>query len=252
MNGEHLDRTLDDKTIDSNNKATVAVILAGGSGSRMRNSTPKQLRNLGGIPVVIRTANAFQMCQDVKSIIIVARKEDISIISNYCASYGISKLQKIVSGGSTRLHSAQAGFESIETNEGFVAVHDAARCLITTEQISNIINIANEYGAAIAACSERDTIKQVDDQGAIVSTINRNSIFHAQTPQIFKKELYKTALYKALKDNAEITDDAQMVERCGERVMVVDCGQENIKITYESDIAIAESILDRRQINEVM
>lgn len=252
MNGVHLDRTLINKTLDSNMKATVAVILAGGSGSRMRNSTPKQLRNIGGIPVIIRAATAFQMCQDVKSIIIVAREEDINIISNYCASYDINKLQKIVPGGSTRLRSAQAGFESIVTNESLIAVHDAARCLITTEQISNIINIADEYGAAIAACSERDTIKQVDEQGAVVSTINRNSIFHAQTPQIFKKELYRAALHRALKDDTEITDDAQMVERCGERVMVVDCGQENIKITYESDIAIAESILVRRQINEVM
>lgn len=252
MNGVHLDRTLINKTLDSNMKATVAVILAGGSGSRMRNSTPKQLRNIGGIPVIIRAVTAFQMCQDVKSIIIVAREEDINIISNYCASYGINKLQKNVPDGSTRLHSAQAGFESIVTNESLIAVHDAACCLITTEQISNIINIANEYGAAIAACSGRDTIKQVDEQGTVVSTINRNSIFHAQTPQIFNKELYRAALHKALKDDTEITDDAQMVERCGERVMVVDCGQENIKITYESDIAIAESILVRRQINEVM
>lgn len=236
----------------STGRETVAIILAGGSGKRMVNPMPKQLREINGIPVIIRSAKAFQLCQDVDSIIIVSRQEDIETIYKFCKTYNISKLQKIVPGGSTRLHSAVAGFEAIETCAKMVAIHDAARCLITPEQISIIVNKAIEFGAAIAACSERDTIKQVDEKGAIVSTINRNSIFHAQTPQIFKKELYKTALYKALKDNAEITDDAQMVERCGERVMVVDCGQENIKITYESDIAIAESILDRRQINEVM
>lgn len=231
---------------------TAAIILAGGNGSRMGGSRPKQLRKINGIPIIIRSLQAFQLCPDVDSIIIVSRREDIETIYDLCEKYGIGKLQKIVPGGDTRLHSAAAGFEADGACSEMLAIHDAARCLITPEQISLVINKAIEYGAAIAACSERDTVKQVDGRGAVVSTISRGSIFHAQTPQIFKRELYGVALHKALKDDAEITDDAQMAERCGERVMVVDCGQENIKITYESDIAVAESILARRQIDEAM
>ena len=232
-------------------RETVAIILAGGSGKRMVNPMPKQLREINGMPVIIRSAKAFQLCQDVDSIIIVSRQEDIETIYKFCKTYNISKLQKIVPGGSTRLHSAVAGFEAIETCAKMVAIHDAARCLITTEQISNIINKAIKYGAAIAVCSEKDTIKQVNKEGSIVSTIDRNNIFHAQTPQVFEICLYKEALYKAIEENAEITDDAQMIERCGYTVKVVDCGQDNLKITYESDITLAESILVRRQIDEV-
>ena len=229
---------------------TVAIILAGGSGKRMGNPIPKQLREIKGIPVIVRSLQAFQECKEVRSIIVVSREDDIPTICDLCKTYNISKLKKIVPGGKTRLLSAYMGFEAIESRENLIAIHDAARCLITSEQISEIIEKAGAYGAAIAACSEKDTIKQVNEKGVIVSTIDRNNIYHAQTPQIFERRVYENALYKAIKNDIEITDDAQMVELCGDKVMVVDCGPDIFKITYERDMIVAELVLERRQNKE--
>lgn len=114
---------------------TVAIILAGGNGSRMGSSKPKQLRKINGIPIIIRSVQAFQLCPDIDSIIIASRREDIETIYDLCEKYSIGKLQKIVPGGETRLHSASAGFEADETCSKMLAIHDAARCLITSDII---------------------------------------------------------------------------------------------------------------------
>ena len=231
-------------------RRTAAIILAGGMGSRMGGSTPKQLLAVDGVPVIVRTAQAFQACKDILSIVIVSRREDIETIRDLCAAYGIDKLSKIVVGGETRTLSALAGFEAVESDMRYVAVHDAARCLITPEQISKVVRAAYSTGAAIAVCTERDTIKRIDQYGFVEETVDRNRIVHAQTPQVFEERLYRAAIYTTVKDKAEVTDDAQMVERIGHGIRTVDCGQDNFKITYEGDIAAAEAVLSRRRAAE--
>lgn len=231
-------------------RKTAAIILAGGSGTRMGSATPKQLLSVGGLPIIVRTAHAFQMCKDICSIIIVTRREDVDHIAELMKEYGIDKLSKIVVGGENRLLSALAGFEAVEDGIRFVAVHDAARCLITPEQISKVVHGAYTSGAAIAVCSERDTLKKVDRYGFVVETVDRACTVHAQTPQVFDERLYRAAIYTAIKNKSEVTDDAQMVELIGHGIRTVDCGQDNFKITYEGDIAAAEAVLERRRIAE--
>ena len=228
-------------------RRTAAIILAGGMGSRMGLSTPKQLLAVDGIPVIVRTALAFQNCKDIRTIIVVSRRDDIETVRELFERYGIDKLSKIVVGGETRILSALAGFEAVEDDMRYVAVHDAARCLITPEQISKVVRAAYASGAAIAACTERDTIKKIDRYGFVVETVDRTSLVHAQTPQVFDSRLYRAAIYTAVKNKSEVTDDAQMVELIGHGIRTVDCGQDNFKITYEGDIAAAEAVLDRRR-----
>ena len=227
-------------------RRTHSAFLAAGASSRMGGDLTKQFCEVGGLPVIIRTALAFEKCKDIRSIVIVSRREDVDRIETLARAHGITKLSKIVIGGESRMLSALAGFEAIEKDIRYVAVHDAARCLITSEQISSVVRGAYLSGAAIAVCAERDTLKRVDQYGFVVETVDRATTVHAQTPQVFDERLYRAAIYTAVKNKSEVTDDAQMVELIGHGIRTVDCGQDNFKITYAGDIAAAEAVLDRR------
>ena len=131
----------------------------------------------------------------------------------------------------------------------FVAIHDAARCLITPEDITRVAVEAFSCGAAIAACKAKDTIKIVDHQ-RIKSTPDRESMWQAQTPQIIKTDLYRACIYTAMEDGYKGTDDASLCERHGFEVRVVDTGYENIKLTTPIDLVIAEAVIKKRERTE--
>jgi len=226
-----------------------AVILAGGTSERM-NGLSKQLACVGGIPVIVRSALAYENCADVNEIIVVCRKEEKDEVEAMLGKYKITKFKCFAYGGKTRFDSVRNGFEKTSVNADIVAVHDAARCLILPEQISAVIAAAKKNGAAIAAAPSVDTVKIVDDDGKIKSTPDRATLWNAQTPQTFIRAMLEVGLYYPREAAFKPTDDAVLVETLGFKVAVVDCGYENIKITTPADIAVAENIVKRRCLNE--
>lgn len=224
-----------------------AVILAAGIGSRMKSDCTKQWIELGGMPIVVRTLLTFQRTACINEIIICARKEELSLYDEIATRYGITKLTKIVEGGQTRQTSALEGFKAISDDAELVAIHDAARCLVTEDMITSVVNAARKHGAACAARPTTDTVKRVDKNGFITETLNRTEIWLAQTPQVFGVDAYRASAYTAIKDGFCVTDDASLLEHCNFKVKAVDCGVENIKITQKADIAIAEAILENRR-----
>ncbi len=227
---------------------TAAVILAGGVGSRMQRETgeTKQLLSVCGVPVLIHSVLAFERSPYIDEIVLVTRKEEVARVKALVASYGVQKVTKIVLGGDTRQKSAENGLNALSSAMKFVAIHDAARCLITAEMIGKVVSAAYAHRAASAGTPVTDTVKEIDINGFVVNTPNRASLWAAQTPQVFQSTLYRVAVETAKKEGFSATDDNMLVERLGQTVKMVDCGAENIKITTPKDLVLAEAILKSR------
>ena len=226
---------------------TVAIVLAAGKSTRMQNDAQtKQMMEIDGIPLVVRSLLAFEACSYIDEIFVVGLQEELSVYSEYKKIYGITKLKKAISGGDCRAKSAEKGFLRLPKECEYVAFHDAARCLITPKDIEHLIRSGYRYGAAIAAKKATDTIKIANKDKFIESTPDRTSVWMAQTPQVFKKSLYEVALAKAENLDETITDDSMLAENAGFHVRLVKCESENIKITTPEDIAYAENILRKR------
>lgn len=223
---------------------TSAVILAGGVGSRMGTDIPKQHLLISGKETVVHSMLAFEKSELINEIIVVCRDGEQELYDKYKKKYDIKKLTRITPGGKTRSESSLRGFEAADERCRYVAIHDAARCLITSEDIKNVLEAAYKHGAAIAATKSVDTLKLADESGFIAETLDREHIYSAQTPQVFLKEIYMSAAYSAKKDGVEATDDSSLVERLGFKVRLVQVTHANLKVTTPDDIAIAENILD--------
>lgn len=239
-------------TLKNNKKNfTSAVILAGGVGKRFGSDVPKQLFCIDGFPAVVHTMLAFQQCDGINEIVLVSREDDIPTMRELCAQHGIAKLKDIVKGGDTRQDSALNGFEAISPEADFVAFHDAARCLITPDIIEKTLRDAFAFGAAVAAEKAVDTVKYSTKDGFIESTVDRDYVWLAKTPQIFMANMYRAAAYTAKKNGVAGTDECMLVENIGFKIKLTDCGSENIKITVPADVLAAEAILrSRREAND--
>ena len=224
-----------------------AVILAAGSGRRFSDDRAKQFEEICGESVLVRSARAFENCDLISEIIIVTREADIEGCRNILKEKGITKVTRVVAGGDTRQKSAKNGFDAVNPECDFVAIHDAARCLLTPEMIEAAMETAYVHGAAACAAKATDTIKKSDGADTIKETVDRENCWLVQTPQIFMADMYRAATYMAEKDKVDATDDCALCERLGFKVKLVDCGKTNMKITYPEDIVIAEAILKYRE-----
>ena len=222
-----------------------AVLLAAGSGVRFGQAEGKHMAVVEGVPVLARSAMAFESCLAVDEIVVVTREEDIETCRELLS--GITKLRAVVAGGATRQQSAKLGFDAIDPKAELVSIHDAARCLVTPELITRVTEEAARYGAAAAAEKTVDTVKRVNGEGIIQETLDRETIWLAKTPQTFLADMYRAAAYMAERDHITATDDCALAERLGFSVRLVDCGWENIKITFPEDVARAEMILELRR-----
>ncbi len=227
-----------------------AIILAAGSGTRMGSSVTKQWLTLENEPLFVHSLRAFDNCKAVKEIVLVVKAEEYLLFKNVKEKYGIKKLAAVVKGGSIRAESALKGFKRISDKTTHVAVHDAARCLITPEMIRRVLSSAVTYGAAAAACKATDTVKLCNENGAVLSTPERSGVWQAQTPQIFETEIYRASAYLALSDRIAVTDDCSLAEHAGFKVQMVDCGKENFKITEPIDLYLAAAVLKMRKDQE--
>ncbi len=224
---------------------TSVVIVCAGNSTRM-GGVNKILLPLGERLVIGITMQAFQACESVKEIIIVARECDIPAIRAEVESAGITKLKECTVGGDTRQQSVINGIRCISKDTELVAVHDGARPLVKPEHIEKAIKDALVFGGATLGVPVKDTIKVVDD-GLITDTPPRKSLYITQTPQIFKKKLYFEGIDFALEHNLDFTDDCQLVEAIGGKVYMTTGDYTNIKITTPEDIKLAETLLEMRK-----
>ncbi len=218
-------------------KDTAAIIVAGGKGLRFGGRVRKQYLKLGAHPLYGWCVKAFQRAPSIAEIILVVPKEDLKTVR-------FSKNLRVVAGGSTRAESVRAGLRAISSQIAWVAVHDAARPLVSPPLIEKVIRVARKFQAAIAATPSKDTVKLSNGNGSIASTPPRHSVWLAQTPQIFERRLLERAHRQGR--NQTVTDDAQLVERLGVRVKLVPSPPENIKVTVPADFKIAKMILKSR------
>ena len=225
---------------------TSAIILCAGASTRFGGEN-KQLAEVNGKPVILRTIEAFESSDLIFEIILVTRKEDVDKYKELVCSNGFKKVSCIVVGGDTRQSSALRGFKHVSDKAKLVAIHDGARCLVTEQIISDVIKAADMYKAATAATKATDTIKMADDKGFVQRTLDRNFIWNIQTPQVFEKKLYMACAYNAKENDIEATDDCMLIEAAGFKVKLVETGKFNIKITVKDDIAFAENVLRLRE-----
>lgn len=230
------------------NKIT-AIVLAAGSGSRMKSKTKKQFMEIKGKPVIWYSLFEFEKSR-VDEKILVTGKEDI----DYCKKeivekYNLKKIKNVVAGGSERYESVYNGLKEVTGN--IVLIHDGARPLINNEIIERSIEGTIKSDACVVGVPVKDTIKRANKEGYIIDTPNRSELWITQTPQSFKTDLVKMA-YKKMKEELEkgnttlnITDDAMVVEEfTTNQVRFVQGDYKNIKVTTPEDIDIAELFIE--------
>ncbi len=225
-----------------------AIIPAAGRGKRMKSYLNKQFMLLQGMPMIVHTLRVFQAAEAVTEIVLVcAPGEEEYYRREILGSYEITKPVLVVAGGRERQDSVYHGLLSIEGDCDYVMVHDGARPLVTAELISRIAEEVKVVNAVVAGVPVKDTIKRTDAGGIIVDTLQRERLWHVQTPQAFKYTLLKQAHEQARAAEYCGTDDASLVERVGVPVKIIPGSYENIKITTPEDIIIAETILQGRE-----
>jgi len=219
------------------------IVVAAGRSERM-GGVDKVLAPLVGRPLLVWTLAAFKKCDAIDRVVIVASAESLDRVDALVREWRFTKVSDIVAGGATRQASVRAGIDAAPDAE-IVAIHDAARPLVTPELIARGVALARETGAALCAIPSRDTVKDVQD-GIVRATPERARMWLAQTPQVFDRALLLDAHQRAAGD---ATDDAALVEALGHDVRVYEGDASNLKITTPDDMIIAEALLRDRLAN---
>ncbi|ADU28382.1 2-C-methyl-D-erythritol 4-phosphate cytidylyltransferase [Evansella cellulosilytica] len=221
------------------------VIPAAGQGKRMNAGKNKQFLLINQIPLLIHTLRVFEEDLLCDKIILVVNKEEIEQMKRLTSQYAIKKVEKIVVGGSERQESVYEGLKAVQGNP-IVLVHDGARPFIKQPIIDALVDSVMKRGASIVATPVKDTVKQVSKE-YIHHTVDRTSLWAAQTPQAFRHEQILRAHEHAVKVGYTGTDDASLLEHNGEKVYIVPGDYENIKITTPEDLIFGEAIIKSRK-----
>lgn len=220
-----------------------AVIVAAGSSTRM--GEDKMLMQLHGRPVIEHTLRAFEKSGCIDEIVVVTQGEKIPAIASIAREAGIRKLKCITEGGADRCASSWAGVQECSQHAGLIAIHDAARPLVTQEIIEQAVIAAKERGAASPAINVKDTVRQARG-GRVLRTLERDELYLMQTPQVFRADLIRSALAEASRLHLALTDDCAAVMLLDAEVFLVGGSEENMKLTTPADVYAAEAILDAR------
>jgi len=224
-----------------------AVVPAAGSGRRLGGEIPKQYREIAGAPLMEHTLRALLESPDIRGIVVALDPSDRR--ADAIDSLADVRVQT-TPGGAERADSVMAGLELLATEgaeEDWVLVHDAARPCLPLESLTALIDRARQSGqGVILAEPVADTLKQVGEDGQISGTVDRQSLWRAQTPQLFPLFALRAALGRCLEEGLSVTDEAMAMERAGEPVHVVEGPSSNIKVTVEADLAFAELVLRKR------
>jgi 2-C-methyl-D-erythritol 4-phosphate cytidylyltransferase len=223
--------------------ATAALVLAAGRGVRLGAGIPKAFVPLAGVALVVRSLRALAASGALDRILPVLPAADLVRWQGLTGQLeGIEGLLDPVPGGVERQDSTRAGLSALPAEVDVVAIHDAARCLVRPEDVARVVEAGCSHGAALLAVPARDTIKRVE-AGVVVESPTRESLWVAQTPQVFRTDILREALAKAEAEGFLGTDDAQLVERLGVAVHVVEGHADNLKITGPEDLRAAEAVL---------
>ncbi|KAB7704584.1 2-C-methyl-D-erythritol 4-phosphate cytidylyltransferase [Bacillus aerolatus] len=221
------------------------IIPAAGRGTRMKADKNKLLLLLQDRPVIIHTLEVFEKDPNCKGVILVVQPEEVKMFSNLVREYDVSKVRKLVHGGSERQQSVYNGLKEVDDAE-VVLIHDGARPFIEAPIISRLVEKAVEKGAAIVAVPVKDTIKRVES-GTVAETVERSSLWSVQTPQAFRVPLILKAHAQAQTAGYIGTDDASLAERINMPVQIVEGDYDNIKLTTPEDLVFAEAIIQKRK-----
>ena len=227
---------------------TVGLIVAGGKSIRFGGEVPKQFRSLAGRPMLSWSLDSFERAGSIDDVVVVVAEEFMLYTTQKVIDpYNFEKVRKVVVGGESRRESVLKGLKALPTSTDFVAIHDGARPLIAPGDIDRVVSVGIESKAAILAIKAADTIKRVRDS-YIISTLEREVLYCAQTPQVFELDLILNAHVEFEKQNSDdaVTDDASLVERLGGKVRTVEPVMPNFKVTTAEDMQMAEAILKGR------
>ena len=217
----------------------IAVIVAGGSGSRMNNSIPKQFLLLQGKPVLFYTINSFLQAYDDLQIILVLPEDYIAAGQEIIDAFFNYNRIHIAVGGRTRFHSVQNGLQLVD-EESIVFVHDAVRCLVSVDLIRRCYDAAIKNGSAIPVIGSKDSVRLITAEDN--EALERTAVKLVQTPQTFHSKILLPAYQIDYKD--KFTDEATVVEAFGLKVKLVEGDEKNFKITMPADLVIAEHLLE--------
>lgn len=228
------------------NMKVFGLIVAAGSSQRFRGATPKQFHQLCNRPILSWTIARLEAASSIDGIVVVVAEDQLLYTSQTVIDpYGYTKVQKVVVGGETRQQSVLKGLEALPVSTDYVAIHDGARPLVKPTDIDRVVDVAVRDRAAILAIPATDTAKRVKD-GFVLATLDRDSLYLAQTPQVFQYDLIIEAHRKAAAESKRVvTDDASLLESMGFVVRAVEPTAPNIKVTVREDLPLVEALLRR-------
>jgi 2-C-methyl-D-erythritol 4-phosphate cytidylyltransferase len=221
-----------------------AIIVAAGGSHRM--GFDKLFAEIGGRVVLAHSIAAFERAESVADIVIVAREERHREVEQMISIEDFRKVRSIVAGGDRRQDSVRLGLQNLAGNVQFVAVHDAARPLITPQQIERVYQVCRVNGAAASAEPVTDTLKYADVDLSVTGSVDRHQLFAMQTPQMFEIKLLRNAYDAIFAKNLAVTDEVSAVEQAGHKIFLVPNEDANFKITYPQDLRLAEFVLRER------
>lgn len=217
-----------------------ALIVAGGSGTRMKGKLPKQFLELNGKPLLMHTFEAFLKYDSKINFVLVLPEEQLINWKKLCVKYDFSVKHSLISGGETRFQSVKNGLSKIE-DDGIVFIHDGVRPLVSVQTIKNCFTTTHEKGNALPVISPSESVREMVEGRN--RAVDRTRYFLVQTPQTFKVSVIKKAYEQQYQ--GKFTDDASVLENNGHEIHLVQGNRENIKITYPEDLLIASAFCEK-------
>ena len=224
----------------------IAILVAAGSSRRM--GFDKLTADLAGKPVAVHSLLAFEACASVERIVLVTREERVAEFEQLGEHHCISKLKRVVAGGAERHLSVWNGIQAANANpKDYIAVHDAARPLITPAAIEACLDNAKHHGASACAVPVTDTLKRATADGAVTGSVKRDHLWAMQTPQIFQASILDRAYRQILRTEDIVTDEVSAVQKLGISVFLTRLDEPNFKITVPRDLDLARLVLESRK-----
>ena len=222
-----------------------AIIVAAGASRRM--GFDKIFATLHGKPVLCWSIAAFQQCGDIGEIVVVTRAEKVAEVQKLVAAENLTKVSAVVAGGAERHLSVWNGLRAVRADGSqYVAIHDAARPLITPKLISDCLALAKKNGSACCASPIPDTVKRASHEHLVTENVERQNLWAMQTPQIFSSALIMQAYASLMARNELVTDEVSAIQKIGKRVALLENDDYNFKITFPRDLPLAEQVIDIR------
>ena len=228
----------------------IAVVVAAGSGSRMRNiQEPKQFVKVNNKPLMVFSLETFNVHPRIDAIVVVTSEAYLNDVEQMCKEYKLNKVKAVIKGGATRQESVFNGLEKAmslsQSKDDIVLIHDAARPLVSLRVISDNIDKAKKFGAVSTVIKANDTIVSSLDSETVSAIPDRNTLYQAQTPQTFKlEEIYR--IHQTNKDNNNATDDASLYIKSGKKVYLVEGSRSNFKVTTDEDLLMLMGLLNNK------